>query len=135
MHAVLRDGTSTGGRHATERLLRKHAKCDGIFAVNDPAALGARAALVEAGLTGVTVVGFDGSREGKAAVKVGKLYATPIQYPDQIGIETVRAIVRHFNGEALPTEMLIPTSLYRKKASRAEPIHDPMTRPLARLTC
>jgi ribose transport system substrate-binding protein len=62
----------------------------------------------------VVLVGFDGSPEGKEAVDKGFLRATPIQYPDQIGVETMRAVVRHFKGEALPTEMLIPTSLYRK---------------------
>ena len=62
----------------------------------------------------MVLVGFDGSPEGKAAVRKGELYATPIQYPDQIGVETMRAIVRHFKGEALPTELLIPTALYRR---------------------
>ena len=69
----------------------------------------------------IVLVGFDGSPEGKAAVKAGKLYASPIQFPDRIGIETVRAIVRHFKGEALPTEMLIPTALYRKADADKDP--------------
>ncbi|MEI6646950.1 MAG: substrate-binding domain-containing protein [bacterium] len=107
-----------GGIQAAETLLLAHAEFDGIFAVNDPSALGARGVLEKAGRADRTVwVGFDGSPEGKAAVRMGKLYATPIQYPDQIGVETMRAVVRHFKGEALPTEMLIPTSLYRRSDS------------------
>lgn len=104
-----------GGADAAQALLQAHASLDGVFAVNDPSALGARAVMEKARRADrVALVGFDGSPEGKAAVRAGKLYATPIQYPDQIGVETLRAIVRHFKGEALPTEMLIPTALYRQ---------------------
>lgn len=107
-----------GGSRAAEALLLAHAELAGIFAVNDPSVLGARGVLEKVGRAHRTVwVGFDGSPEGKAAVRMGKLYATPIQYPDQIGLETMRAIVRHVKGEALPTEMLIPTSLYRRSDS------------------
>jgi ribose transport system substrate-binding protein len=90
-----------------------------VFAVNDPSALGAHRVFSNTGSVGrrVVLVGFDGSPDGKAAVDKGFLCATPIQYPDQIGLETMRAIVRHFKGEALPTEMLIPTSLYRRNNS------------------
>ena len=60
------------------------------------------------------IVGFDGQPEGKQAIKEGKIYADPIQFPDRMGIEIVRAIVMHSKGEDVPKEMLIPTSLYRK---------------------
>jgi ribose transport system substrate-binding protein len=104
-----------GGMRAAQELIQGGHRLGGIFAVNDTSALGARSVQEKAGLEDrIALVGFDGSPEGKAAVDKGALRATPIQYPDQIGVETLRAIVRHFKGEALPTEMLIPTSLYRK---------------------
>jgi len=104
-----------GGAGAAQALLQAHASLDGVFAVNDPSALGARAVMEKARRADrVALVGFDGSPEGKEAVRAGQLYATLIQYPDQIGVETLRAVVRHFKGEALPTEMLIPTALYRQ---------------------
>jgi len=110
------------GFRATEDLLQAHPNIAGIFAINDPSALGARAAMEKAGRAGqIVLVGFDGSPEGRAAVKAGKLYASPIQFPDRIGIETVRAIVRHFKGEALPAETLIPTALYRKADADKDP--------------
>ena len=62
----------------------------------------------------VKLVGFDGQPEGKQAIKDGKIYADPIQFPDKIGVETVRAILKHFAGEAVPAQLLIPTGLYRK---------------------
>lgn len=104
-----------GGVRAAETLFRQRLALDGVFAVNDPSALGARNVMEKnRQAEKVVLIGFDGSPEGKAAVSRGELYATPIQYPDQIGVETMRAIVRHFKGEALPTELLIPTSLYRR---------------------
>jgi ribose transport system substrate-binding protein len=100
---------------ATEDLIQAHAGLNGIFAINDPSALGAIAALEKAGkLAQVKIVGFDGMPEGKQAIKAGKIYADPIQFPDRIGRETVLAIVRHSAGEALPKEQLIPTALYRQ---------------------
>ena len=114
-----------GGVRAAEALLQAHANLDGVFAVNDPSALGARTVLEKAGRAERSaLVGFDGSPEGKAAVRAGRLYATPIQYPDQIGVETMRAVVRHFKGEALPTEMLIPTALYRRTEADKRVAHD-----------
>jgi ribose transport system substrate-binding protein len=100
---------------AAEDLIQAHSDLNGIFAINDPSALGAHAALEKAGRAGqVKIIGFDGQTEGKQAIKAGKIYADPIQFPDRIGLETVRLILRHFNGEEVPAEFLIPTALYRK---------------------
>lgn len=115
-------GVKDGGFRAAEDLLQAHPNLAAIFAINDPSALGARAAIEKAGKAGqIVLVGFDGSPEGKAAVKAGKLYASPVQFPDRIGIETVRAILRHFKGEALPPETLIPTALYRQADAEKDP--------------
>jgi ribose transport system substrate-binding protein len=111
-----------GGFRAGEDLLQAHPDLAAIFAINDPSALGARAALEKAGKASqIVLVGFDGSPEGKAAVKAGKLYASPVQFPERIGRETVRAIERHFAGETLPAETLIPTGLYRKADADQDP--------------
>jgi ribose transport system substrate-binding protein len=100
---------------AAQDLLQAHADLNGIFAINDPSALGARAALENAGKADqIKLVGFDGQPEGKQAIKDGKLYADPIQFPDQIGQKTVQTIMQYFDGERVPKEVLIPTELYRK---------------------
>jgi ribose transport system substrate-binding protein len=67
------------------------------------------------------IVGFDGQPEGKQAIKEGKIFADPIQFPDRIGRETVLAVVRHFAGEEVPAEILIPTELYRRSDAEADP--------------
>ncbi len=103
-------------------LLQAHPDLNGIFAVNDPSALGVRAALENAGKADqVKIIGFDGQPEGKQAIRDGKIYADPIQFPHKIGTETVRAIVRHFKGEEVKPEILIPTELYRREDALKDP--------------
>lgn len=108
-------GAKDVGYKAAEDMLQAHQEMRGIFAINDPSALGARAALEKAGRADqVLIVGFDGQPEGKQAIRDGKIYADPIQFPDRMGTEIAQAIVRHFKGESLPPQILIPTQLYRK---------------------
>ncbi len=115
-------GAKDIGYKAAEDSLQAHPDLRGIFAINDPAALGARAALEKAGKEDqVIIVGFDGQPEGKQAIKEGKIYADPIQFPDKMGVEIVAAIVKHSKGETLPAQLLIPTSLYRKADAEADP--------------
>lgn len=115
-------GAKDGGYKAAEDVLQAHADLRGIFAINDPAALGARAAIEKAGKAQqIVIVGFDGQPEGKQAIKDGKIYADPIQFPDKLGDRIVDAIVRHSKGETLPPQMLIPTSLYRKADADQDP--------------
>ncbi|MCA9009612.1 MAG: substrate-binding domain-containing protein [Planctomycetaceae bacterium] len=115
-------GAKDMGYKAAEDALQAHGDLRGIFAINDPAALGARAALEKAGKADqVFIVGFDGQPEGKQAIKDGKIYADPIQFPDKMGAEIVTAIVRYSRGETLPPQILIPTSLYRQADAAADP--------------
>lgn len=115
-------GAKDQGYKAAEDALQAHSDLRGIFAINDPAALGARAALEKAGKAQqVVLVGFDGQPEGKQAIKEGKIYADPIQFPDKMGAQIVDAIMRHSKGETLPPQMLIPTRLYRKADAMKDP--------------
>jgi ribose transport system substrate-binding protein len=115
-------GVKDQGYKAAEDLMQAHADLAGIFAINDPSALGARAALEKAGKADqVKIVAFDGQPEGKNAIKEGKIYADPIQYPNRIGRETAQAIINHFEGQRVAKQILIPTALYR----RADAMKDP----------
>jgi ribose transport system substrate-binding protein len=109
------EGDKEQSYKATADALEKHGDLAGIFAINDPSALGARAALERAGRADqIKIVGFDGQPEGRQAIRAGKLYADPIQHPDQIGRKTAETILAYFRGEAVPPEILIPTNLYRR---------------------
>ena len=115
-------GLKDEGFKATEDLIQSHPDLRAIFAINDPSALGARAALEKAEKEDqVVIIGFDGQPEGKQAIKDGKIYADPIQFPDKMGVEIVKAFLRHSKGEELPPEILIPTKLYRKEDAMKDP--------------
>lgn len=104
-----------GGAKAMEDAIQAFPDLRGVFAINDPAALGARAAIEKSAKTDqIGIIGFDGQPEGKQAILDGKIYADPIQFPDRMGQEIVKAIVRYSRGELLPKKTLIPTTLYRK---------------------
>jgi ribose transport system substrate-binding protein len=108
------NGDKAKSFQATQDLIQAHPQLDGIFAVNDPSALGAAAALEAAGKKGVKLVGFDGQPEGLKAIASGIIYADPVQFPDRIGAETVRALVATMDGEEVKAQILIPTVLYRQ---------------------
>jgi ribose transport system substrate-binding protein len=115
-------GAKDQGKKVAEDILQAHPDIVGIFAINDPSGLGARAALEQAGKADqVKIIAFDGQPEGKQAIKDGKIYADPVQFPDRIGRETVNAIVKHFAGEEVDPEILIPTALYRKADAEKDP--------------
>ena len=66
------DGKKDKGYQIAEDALQAHPDLVGIFAINDPSALGARAALEKAGKADqVKLIGFDGQPEGKQAIKEG----------------------------------------------------------------
>jgi ribose transport system substrate-binding protein len=114
-------GGKEGSFKAAEDALQAHPDLAGIFAINDPSALGARAALEKASRTAIKIVGFDGQPDGKQAIKEGKIYADPVQSPEEIGRQTMDAIVKHFGGEPVPPEVLIPTTLYRQADAANDP--------------
>ncbi len=116
------DGKKDQGFKCAEDALQAHPDMAGIFAINDPSALGAQAALEKAGKASqIKIVGFDGQPEGKQGIKEGKIYADPIQFPDRIGRMTVDSIMAYFAGEDVPPEQLIPTALYRQADALKDP--------------
>lgn len=70
----------TEGHSKTQSLLQSHPNLAGVVSGNDEMALGAIAALKEAGrLDGVVVGGFDGSPDAVDAVRAGELAYTVLQ--------------------------------------------------------
>ncbi len=115
-------GLQDAGFRAAADALQAHKDLAGIFAINDPSALGAWTALKQANKTDqVKLVGFDGQIEGKQAIKEGKIFADPIQFPEQMGAVIVQHIGKYLNGESFPTNMLIPTQLYRRADAEKDP--------------
>ncbi len=106
---------------AAEDVLQAHPDIRGIFAINDPSALGAAAALEKANKTTIQIVGFDGQPEGKQAIRAGRIYADPVQFPEKIGTQCVQNIVKYLAGDDVEKQILIPTALYRKADAEKDP--------------
>jgi ribose transport system substrate-binding protein len=115
-------GLRDKGYRATSDAMQTHPDLNAIFAINDPSALGACTALDQLGKADqVTVIGFDGQVEGKQAIKDGKIYADPIQFPARMGKVTVQNIVAFLNGDEYERTQLIPTELYKKADADKDP--------------
>ncbi|HEU5432283.1 MAG TPA: sugar ABC transporter substrate-binding protein [Thermomicrobiales bacterium] len=93
------------GLSITENILTSDPDLKAIFAANDPPALGAIQALKAAGRSDVVVVGYDGTPAGLQAIKDGTLAADVLQFPGVMGTIGVDLMVRHLNGEEIPTHV------------------------------
>lgn len=116
-------GVRDEGSKGTKDVIESNPDLAAIFAINDPSALGARAALEGAGKADqVTIIAFDGQQIGKEAILEGKILCDPIQFPDQIGKVTIEQIIKYFNGDDVQSEILIPSKLYYKADAEKDPL-------------
>ena len=107
--------------HATGDALIDHPALAGIFAINDPSALGAyQAARAEHKEKQVKIIGFDGTKQGRDAIKAGKIYAAPIQFPDRMGRRVIKNVFADWGGDEVKQVELIPLELFRKEDALAE---------------
>lgn len=82
-------------------LLQGNPDVDGVLAMNDEMALGAIQALGDKAGKSVSVVGFDGTEDGFAAVEKGTLLATIAQNPTELGRQSVQIIGNVLKGETV----------------------------------
>jgi ribose transport system substrate-binding protein len=114
---VVTELTGKGNRNdayavATD-ILQAHPDLVGIFAINDPSALGAYAAVAKAGKQEqITIIGFDASPAGKQAVFEKQIYDTPQQFPRKMAVGTVEAFVQYLEGAEVPRTTYIPCAHY-----------------------
>jgi len=98
------EGQRDKALRAAQDILQANPDISAIFGINDDSALGALAAVESAGLQDkVIVLGFDGTPEAREAIKAGRaLKADAVQFPDKIGAEAIRTVVRALAGEEVP---------------------------------
>lgn len=120
-------GALDEGFKAAKDALEANPDLAAFFCINDPSALGAYAAIEAAGKTDqVKIIGFDGEKAGKEAIRDGKIVCDPIQYPDLIGRKTIEMLMKYLAGDDIEREMvdgqiLIPSKLYYKADADADP--------------
>ncbi len=109
-------GTAEGGRPVMRDLLGRFPDLNAVFPINDPSALGAISALESAGkLQDVTVVTVDGSQEGVAAIKAGKLHSSSAQFPREIGKLAAQKAYDHLEGKPVEKDVKVRVELITKE--------------------
>jgi len=109
-------GRTEGARPVTLDLLGRYPDLNAVFPINDPSALGAISALESAGkLNDVTVVTVDGSAEGIAAIKAGKLLSTSAQFPKEIGRIAAEKMYEHLAGKTVKKDIKVRVELITKE--------------------
>ncbi|MBX3732986.1 MAG: sugar ABC transporter substrate-binding protein [Verrucomicrobiae bacterium] len=115
-------GTTEGARPVMRDLLARFPDLNAVFPINDPSALGCLSAIESAGKSGqVTVVTVDGSREGVAAVKAGRLHSTSAQFPREIGRVAAEKAYEHLAGKPVDKDVQIPVRLITRENADAIP--------------
>ncbi len=103
---VATNASEEGGQRGMEDCLAKNPDINLVYAINEPAALGASVALKAAGKKigkDVLIVSVNGSLAGVEAVKLGIIGATSQQYPVKMGEYGVKAIYDFANSGTKPT--------------------------------
>jgi len=85
-------GAVPGGQTAMEECLSKDPNIDVVYAINEPAAEGAGAALKAAHKTGVIVAAIDGGCAVMPYLQDGNVTATSAQFPGKMAADGVQAI-------------------------------------------
>ena len=107
----IQPGTDTA-LPVAENILQAYPDLAGMFALNDPSALGCVAAVESANLLDqVQIVGVDGSDDAKAAIADGKMLASAAQDPVQIGSVSIETAYKVIAGEEVEKDIKIPSYL------------------------
>ncbi|AHF77436.1 Periplasmic binding protein/LacI transcriptionalregulator [Sodalis praecaptivus] len=107
-------GSREGGLEVMTSLLSANPHIDGVFAINDPTAIGADLAAKQAQRKEFFIVGVDGSPDGEEALKrQNSLFvATPAQDPQVMASKAVEIGYDILQGKPAPKQpVLIPVTL------------------------
>jgi ribose transport system substrate-binding protein len=96
----------------TSNLLQANPNVKGIFAANDTMGLGAIEAIAAAGLEGqIQIASVDAIPEAIDAVKAGRLLGTVAQYPDEMAVLAVEAMLKVLKGRPIAPQLESPVAL------------------------
>jgi ribose transport system substrate-binding protein len=102
-------------------LLREHPDLTAILASNDSMALGAAAAVRQAGRTGqVHVVGFDNIAAVRQLIEDGRVLATADQHGDQLAVYGIEAALQILRKEAPPEDRQTPVDLVTARSGATQ---------------
>jgi len=115
------NGTEAGGQNAADNMLTAHPDLKGIFAANEPGAIGCARAIETRGKAGqVKLVSFDASPTQIQMLEKGTIDALIVQNPFKMGYEGVANAVKALKGESIPKRIDTGVKVV-KKANLHEP--------------
>lgn len=99
-----------------EKIIEKHQNIDVIMALNDPAAMGALAALDSKNCRdGVLVYGVDGSPEAKKLIKEGMMTGTSAQLPRQMADIAFHSAYDVLEGKTIQKNIITPVEMVTRE--------------------
>ena len=105
-------GTVEDARQKTVDMLTKTRNVDGVFAVNQPAAVGAFKAIQNQNLAGkIKYVGFDSDPVLLEGISRGEVYALIVQNPFEIGYQGVKLAAEILDGKKVAKKVSIPSMI------------------------
>jgi len=100
------------GYDVAANIIQANKDLKGIFCCNDQMALGAIKAIEAAGKSkDITLIGYDATDEGRAAVKAGTMVGTVAQYPDDMGVKAMELAAKITKGEKYTANEFIGTKV------------------------
>lgn len=108
--ALSGQNTTDGATKTMEDMISSFGdEIDVVFCHNDDTAVGAMNAAKNAGLTDITIVGFDGNKSAVELIMAGEpVKATVAQQPYAMGYEVVKAAYAALNGETVDEVISAP---------------------------
>jgi len=101
-------GNVVEAQQTMETFIQAHPNLKGVFAINDPTAQGAIAAIKAAGLD-IKVVSIDGSQSAIDMIKDGELLCSAAQDPIEIGRRATEAVRDYLEGKTVEETIVIDT--------------------------
>ena len=100
---------------AMQAILKEHSNINVVMALNDPAALGALAAIESLNRTNILVYGVDGTPDLKSLIKQSPLIAgTVAQSPIKFGILAAKNMYKILERKDIPKTIEVPVTLITK---------------------
>ena len=121
LDALSGQNTTDGATKTMEDMLNSHpGEIDLVFCHNDDTAIGAMNACKNAGVTDVTIVGFDGNESAVDLILAGELIkATVAQQPYEMGYQVVEAAVKAIKGEEVEATINAPVEVVTAENGQA----------------
>jgi len=101
------------GFNVFQNILQTNPDIDAVFACNDMMALGAIEAIAATGKTDdILVVGFDAIRDARLAISEGRMSASIVQHPYEMGKVALENSWNILQGKSIPPEIPVKIELF-----------------------